>query len=88
MLLAESVPTLIFILLLFQLYTVDQPNLTTDFPNGARSIRVGKTAGGWRVSPSVNYKGDIHGDLIQGGYYPNPSSMGLTSPVKSIEKQP
>lgn len=47
---------------------------------------MGESAGTWRVFPDVGFNGDAHADLKQGGYYPNPRSMGLSSPVKSMKK--
>lgn len=75
-----------FILHFFQSYEENQTDLTGYFVNGARSIKVGESAGTWRVFPDVGFNGDAHADLKQGGYYPNPRSMGLSSPVKSMKK--
>ena len=47
-----------------------------NLPTGARSIKVGRAAGGWKVFTEVNYHGNS-GQVKEGGNYPNPQEMGL-----------
>ena len=47
-----------------------------NLPTGARSIKVGRAAGGWKVFSKVNYDGNS-GHVKQGVNYPNPKEMGL-----------
>ena len=55
----------------------DTPDLAAiNLPTGARSIKVGRAAGGWKVFSKINYDGNI-GRVEQGKNYPNPKEMGL-----------
>ena len=55
----------------------DAPDLAAiNLPTGARSIKVGRAAGGWKVFTEVNYHGNS-GHVKEGGNYPNPQEMGL-----------
>lgn len=55
----------------------DVPDLAAiNLHTGARSIKVGRAAGDWKVFSKVNYDGHS-GHVKQGGNYPNPHEMGL-----------
>ncbi|KAJ7378929.1 hypothetical protein OS493_019624 [Desmophyllum pertusum] len=68
-----------------QSLTVDTPDLTVTFTNGASSIKVGNDAGTWQAFTQVNYKGP-HVNLNAGQLYISPDAMGLSGPVKSMRK--
>lgn len=57
--------------------TEDTSDLTAiNLPGGSRSLKVGISAGDWKVFSRVEYKGNS-GIVKKGHNYPNPKEMGL-----------
>ena len=60
-------------------------DLTTTFPKGVNSIKIGATAGNWQAFVEPNYGGS-HVTLDQGQLHNSLQDMGLNGPIKSIRK--
>ena len=63
----------------------DSEDLTSDFPNGAKSIIVEETAMKWQVFTQVGYQG-ASVTLDPGRHYTSLDAMGLGIPVKSMKR--
>ena len=67
----------------FQPYKANQNDLSTDFPSGARSVKV--DGGNWVGYTKKNFDGAQTKDLTEGNSFNNPESMSINDPILSIE---